>query len=289
MPLDWFLKQHGKVTTLLGFLVGTPIFMDRIDGYAEDSRQPLSLLLTYGNRRACDLPAQWEFLMPLALLGAPLEGVLQRWFEIYPAIKNPLDLAYSVFASGRELLWLHLEFLAWMQALEGLQRALPSQVLPAIQSKKRRPTLQERMDALVSLLPRGLRHQILEGETVPGAWIDTRHYYTHWIEDQRDGVLDNLGMYDANVRAKHLMSALFLTLAGVPAESLTNAYQGTSRMAQELMARNAASAERRNPGSGAGLLMAVFSSRGPEAPHSQDEPATEADVMPPPAGGPEGL
>jgi len=55
--------------------------------------------------------------MPLATLGAPLEDVLQRWFEVYPAIKNLLDLAYSVFASGRDRLWLHLEFLAWMQAI----------------------------------------------------------------------------------------------------------------------------------------------------------------------------
>jgi hypothetical protein len=263
--------------------------MDRIDGYVENQRQPLSLLLTYGNRRSCELPAQWEFFMPLALLGAPVEGVLQQWFEIYPAIKNPLDLAYSVFASGRERLWLHLEFLAWMQALEGLQRALPNHVLPAVQSKKRRPTLQERLDALASLLPGNLRQRILEGETVPTAWIDTRHYYTHWIEDQRDGVLDNLGMYDASVRAKHLMSALFLSIAGVPAESLANAFQGTSRMAQELMARNAASTERRNPGSGAGLLMAVYSSGAPETAQSPDEPAIENGAMPPSAGGAEGI
>ena len=85
------------------------------------------------------------------------------------------------------------------------------------------------------------------------------------------------------------MSALFLSLAGVPAESLTNAFQGTSRMAQELMARNAASAERRNPGSGAGLLMAVYSSGDPELPHSQDKPALEADAMPSSAGESEGL
>jgi hypothetical protein len=145
------------------------------------------------------------------------------------------------------------------------------------------------MNALASLLPDSLRQRILEGESVPESWIDTRHYYTHWIEDQRDGVLDNLGMYDASVRAKHLMSALFLSLAGVPAESLTSAFQGTSRVAQELMARNAASTERRNPGSGSGLLMAVYSSGAPETTHSPDEPAIETDAMPPSAGGSEGI
>ena len=85
------------------------------------------------------------------------------------------------------------------------------------------------------------------------------------------------------------MSVLFLTLAGVPAEALTNAYQGTSRMAQELMARNAASAERRNPVSGAGLLLAVHFGGNPETLDNFEEPTIKADVMPPSAGEPEGL
>jgi hypothetical protein len=261
-PLDWYIHQMGTVNTLMGFLAGAPMFPDRIDGFDEAEREHLSILLTFGNRRCCTFSRQMDFFMPLPMVEIQLEALLQQWFEIYPLIAKPTALAESVFASGQEKLWLHLEFLAWMQALEGLQRALPSHVLPPIQPKGKIPTLRERLDALTSLLPLRLRAHILDEDTVPKSWIDTRHYYTHWIEDQRDGVLDNSGLYDANVRAKHLMVALYLTLAGVPLESFAAAYKGTSGMAQELLTRKAALAHQQDPNSGAGLIMAVHRASG---------------------------
>lgn len=256
-PLDWYILQMGKVNTLLGFLAGVPMFPDRIDGFDEVEREHISILLTFGNRRSCSLSRQMEFFMPLPLIGISLEALLQQWFEIYPLIAKPTTLAESIFASGREKLWLHLEFLAWMQALEGLQRALPSHLLPQIHTKKKKPTLRERMDTLTALLPPGLRLFILDENTLPKSWIDTRNYYTHWIEDQRESVLDNAGLYDANVRAKNLMVALYLSLAGIQLESFAAAYRGASGIAQELLTRKAALAHRRDPNSSVGLIMAV--------------------------------
>ncbi len=270
-PLDWFVHQMGTVNILMGFLAGLPMSPDRIDGFDEAGREHLSILLTFGNRRCCTLSRQMDFFMPLPMVEIPLEILLQQWFEIYPLIAKPTALAESVFASGREKLWLHLEFLAWMQALEGLQRALPSQVLPPILPKGKNPSLRERLDALTSLLPPGLRTHILDEDTVPRSWIDTRHYYTHWIEDQHENVLDNSGLYDANIRAKHLMAALYLTLAGVPLKSFAAAYQGTSGMAQELLTRKAALAHQRDPNSNAGLIMAVHRATGTGQPQSRDQ------------------
>ncbi len=258
-PLDWYFQQMSKLNTLLSFMAGVSMSPDRIDAYDDSEHDHASILWTFGNRKCCGLTQQRDFFMPLAIVERPLAALLQKWFEVYPAIQHPTALAESVFASGRERLWIHMEFLAWMQALEGLQRALPVGFMPQVIPKRRkRPTLRERMDALTGVLPARLRNHILDEDTVPQSWIDTRDYYTHWIDEKRAIVLDTGGIWDAIVRAKTLMVALFLHVAGVPLAAFAEAFKGTSDLAQGLQVRKATLDHLRNPNSSAGLLMAVF-------------------------------
>ena len=262
-PLDWYLQQMAKLNVLLSFMAGVSMSPDRIDGYDDSDHDHASVLLTFGNRKCCELKRQQDFFMPLAMVGIPLERLLQTWFEIFPTIQHPMALAESVFASGRERLWIHLEFLAWMQALEGLQRALPQDSMPPMTPKrKNRPTLRERMDTLTGMLPYGLRNYILDEDKVPQSWIDTRDYYTHWIEEKRSAVLDTSGLWDAIVRAKTLMVVLILHVAGVPLPAFAEAFKGSSDLAQGLLVRKAALDHLRNPNSSAGLIMAVHRTDG---------------------------
>lgn len=262
-PIDWYFQQMAKLNTLLCFMAGVSMSPDRIEAYDKIEREPASILFTFGNRKCCELTQQRDFFLPLSNVGPPLEQLLQTWFEVFPAIQAPTALAESVFSSGRERLWIHMEFLAWMQALEGLQRALPTGLMPCLTPRRRnRPTLRERMDALTGMLPNGLRNLILDEEKVPQSWIDTRDYYTHWIEEKRPIILDTEGIWDAIVRAKTLMVTLFLHIAGVPEEAFAKAFQGGSDLAQGLMVRKAVLDHQRNPNSSAGLIMAVHRADG---------------------------
>ena len=256
--LDWYFQQMAKLTTLLSFMAGVSMSADRIDAYGESENDHASVLWTFGNRKCCELRQQRDFFMPLALVDVPLERLLQTWFEVHPAIQHPMALAESVFASGRERLWVHMEFLAWMQALEGFQRALPANFMPPlIPNKRNRPTLRERMDVLTGMLPPDLRNYILDDDSLPQSWIDTRDYYTHWIEEKRSIVLDTGGIWDAIVRGKTLMVTLALHVAGVSLNAFAGAFKGGSDLAHGLQVLKAALDHQRNPNSNAGLLMAV--------------------------------
>lgn len=119
----------------------------------------------------------------------------------------PSQLALSVLSSDN--LWLHVEFLSLMQALEGFHRAtmpglytseaeyepvkqalnyaIPKVIGPdhkeALKSRIRygnEVSLRKRVDALVGRLDLPVRKHILGGDgSVPRSWVVTRNYYTH--------------------------------------------------------------------------------------------------------------
>ena len=64
---------------------------------------------------------QWTLYAAGGAMGANFAEVFIKWFEIYNTIEMPSQLALNVFSS--EKLWLHVEFLSLMQALEGFHRA----------------------------------------------------------------------------------------------------------------------------------------------------------------------
>jgi len=189
----------------------------------------------------------WKFFMPRSAMGRDLGEAVVRWFEVFPAIEKPCSLAHNIFASDN--LWTIIKFLMWIQTLEGLHHGLedaaeagtlpPDVTMPL--ARKKRKTLQERLDALVDALPQPYRHWVLGfQDTIPYSWIRTRNYYTHWYKEQEDGTLSVQGMHVASVRMEHLCRAIFLVIMGVSPEALAETLKGSGEVAQALLGINAA-------------------------------------------------
>lgn len=253
--LDWFFKQLGKLTTLLSFMVGAPMSPDHISAKLAEPAIDVEVLVALREAKYCTHKNVYDFYILRNDMEADLGGVFSKWFELYDSFGTASQLALSVLNS-RDL-WLHVEFLSLMQALEGFHRAtmpglytlekdyesikqalcnaIPKSVAPdhkeALKSRIKygnEVSLRKRLDALVSRLPLPLRKHILGGDgAVPRSWVETRNYYTHWDEASRNLVLDGVEMHRAGLRMRHLLRALYLDLVGIPqsaiAKSLVNA------------------------------------------------------------------
>ena len=264
--LHWYLEQHDKISTMLAFLAGSPMSPDCIKALIGEAHREVYVMVAFRDMKYCPYVGLYEFFMPRGEIGVDLADIVVRWFETYPKLLMPIQLANSVLASDK--LWLHVEFLSLMHALEGLHRALfagtymddndyesvkktlgdaiPAGLSPdhkdALRSRIRygnQISLRKRLDELVKGLPEEIRTIVLGGEgSVPRNWIDTRNYYTHWDEELRGSVLDTQGMYNANVRLRHLLRVLHLNLMGIPPEAVVKSLRNGSRSSQHLTQLN---------------------------------------------------
>ena len=72
------------------------------------------------------------------------------------------------------------------------------------------------------------------GSRVPDAFIETRHYYTHWDKALEPEILDGVAMHYAGMRLKLFLRALYLQIAGLSDDLLTAALENLSVVSQEL-------------------------------------------------------
>ncbi|GAB3788677.1 hypothetical protein GCM10028797_22710 [Dyella agri] len=284
-PLEWFINQVGKATTLLSLLAGSPMSLDAISAKIVDYDVNLEVLVALRADQHCECKSLHEFYMLRSGLGVDFRDVFARWFENYETVGMPSQLALSVLSS--EKLWLHVEFLSLMQALEGFHRAtmpglytteveyepvrhalsnaIPSSVKPdhkdALKSRIKygnEISLRKRLDALADRLALPLRKMILGGDgNVPRSWVATRNYYTHWDDASREGTLDGPGMHRASFRMRHLIRALYLDFAGVPQEAILRSLVNTCRESQYLIQLNNAEVRRNHPGAQVTPLMQI--------------------------------
>lgn len=285
MPLKWFFEQFGKATTLLSLMAGSPMAPDHASAVVARSGAKVEVLVGLREAKYCDFKAASDFFLVRDALGVELGPTLNRWFEMYESIAMPSQLALSVLSS--EGLWLHVEFLSLVQALEGIHRALlpgtytsaeryeeirkalstaiPKDVATdhrdALKSRIKygnELSLRKRLDALVQRLSISLRHTILGPDgCIPPNWVETRNYYTHWDESLRTNMLDGAGMHRAGVRLRVLLRALYLDLAGVPQASIERALVGANRECQYLLQLNSAARRERHPEDTSGALLYV--------------------------------
>lgn len=265
--LEWFFKELGKATTLLSFLAGSPMSPDHFEVTLSDDTGTAEVYVALRESGYCTFDKVADFYMLRGDMGVDLSQALVKWFEIYDKIAMPSQLALSVFSSKN--LWLHVEFLSLMQALEGFHRATMSglytskekyeDIRQAISNaipkhidsdhkaslKKRieygnEVSLRKRMNELVLRLDLPIRKLILGNEkgTVPSEWVDTRNYYTHWDEGSKIDILDGADMHRAGVRMKHLLRALYLDLVGIPQNTIIKSLQNTSNDSQYLSQLN---------------------------------------------------
>lgn len=262
-PLDWYFGISSKITTLISFLAGCPMPPDCISASLGAPHLHASVMVGLRERAPCKYRHFHEFFLPLGRMGRTLKDVLVRWFEECPRIWTPAQLAASIF--GSKHLWLHVEFLSLMQALEGLHRsasdgtymnaddyepvkraiidAIPTNVAPdhkaSLTARIRygnQISLAKRLAELARRLPDPLLKLILdENGKVPRIWVDTRNYYTHWDDELRGNILNDKEMFYASVRMRHFLRALYLDLIGIPHQEIFAAMTGTNEDAQFLL------------------------------------------------------
>lgn len=296
--LSWFIDHLGRATTLLGFMAGAAMSPDHLTAKVEGHQ--VEVLVAMRDAKYCTYRSRHDFFMLRQDMGVEAGTAFAKWYELYDSLAMPSQLALSVLYS--EGLWLHVEFLSLMQALEGLHRAMmpglyltkeqyepirttlcssiPTNVAAdhraALKSKLQyghEHSLRKRLDALVKRLDEALRVFILGGNgTIPGTWVDTRNYYTHWDESLRASSLDGTGMHRAGVRMKHLLRALYLDLIGISQDAIMKSLRNSCRESQYLGQLNAQEHRNSHPGSTAGLLMHVVVDGALDTAEAEDKP-----------------
>lgn len=305
--LEWYMEQQRELTTMLAFLAGAPMSPDCIQASTDESHHEVSAMVALHDAKYCPYTNLDDFYMPRNAMGIDLALVVGNWFERYPKVHKPSQLALSVLASER--LWLHVEFLSLIQALEGFHRglfdgnymtdeeydsvkkalgdAIPPEVSSdhkdALRSRIRygnQFSLRKRLDEVAALLPEFLRLMILGGDgEVPRRWVDTRNYYTHWDEELRSNILDDQGMYYANVRMGHLLRALYLDFMGIAKEAIHASLCNASKVSQHLAQLNAIDRRRSHPNDTSGIILTVTEQKAnnlDEQIQSQNEVGTSA-------------
>ena len=119
--IDWHLEQFATLNNMLSWLSGWTMSPDKITA-VNDPQWPTSVLYKLRDRKYAEAHRQLDIFIPCSLLGSNFAQALVRWFEVYPTVKQSCRLAISITAS--EGLWNHVEFLSWMQALEGFHRSV---------------------------------------------------------------------------------------------------------------------------------------------------------------------
>lgn len=305
--IEWYFEQQDKIATMLAFLGGAPMSTDCIEASTDESHNNVSILVAMRDASYCAYKNPHDFYMARDAMDANFANVVGRWFEVYPKVEKPSRLALSVLAS--EKLWLHVEFLSLIQALEGFHRglfdgnymdeegyesvkkalgdAIPEDLASdhkeALRSRIRygnQISLRKRLDSLSALLSERVRQIILwPNGNVPHSWIDTRNYYTHWDEELRQNVLDGQSMYYANVRMRHFLRALYLQLMGIPQEAIYQSLCNASHTSQHLAQVNAIERQRIDPDDTSGIIMTVTESEKSDL--GELEPPANDVVVPP--------
>lgn len=264
--IDWFLGHHETLLTMLSFLAGHPLISDAIQAKFDESDYRADILVVIQKTEHPEQNRPIDFFLLRPMITAPLEEYCNKWFEIMPRVKKAASLARSVMASKD--LWLHVEFLSLMQALEGFHRALyegkymedslyesvkstltdaiPSLVhsdhKEALKSRIRygnQISLRKRLNELTDTLSLQLGKNILgDSGKIPRSWIDTRNYYTHWDDELLANILDDQSMYYANVRMRHLIRVLYAQLIDIDAVDIEKAFKQPSQLAQKLVRLN---------------------------------------------------
>lgn len=299
--LTWYLEQYIKLATMLAFIAGAPMSPDCIDASIDESPHQVYVMVALPDVSYCTHNNRHQFFLDRGTMGIELENVVARWFEVYDSIRMPSRLALSIFASQK--MWLHVEFLSLMQALEGfhrrlfagnymdetefvkvknvLEKAIPTELgadhkaaLRARIGYGNEISLRQRLHALADMIPEQIRASIFGvAGKVPQQWIDTRNYYTHWDEELRARVLDGQDMYYANGRMRHFLRILYLQLMGIPEDALAKSITNASEISQHLVQINAVERRRRDPNDKSGVIMVVTEQQaskeaksGPESP-----------------------
>ena len=280
---DKLFEQAEQAMRLLSFMSGSPMTPDTISATLQDQTQ-VSVLLAVDHKRTCTFKRPHDFFMRRLSLGMPLEVAFRKWYDMLEKADLASKLAQAIFSS--EGLWMHVEFLSLMQALEGLHRSLMpgtycdkdaydviaraiTGAIPASVDSEHKDSLKarikygnehslrKRLKNLLSDLPLAVRQLTLLDRSIPGSWVDTRNYYTHWDAGSGSNVLKDHGMHRANVCMRVLLRLLYLHQVGIPEPQLLAALRSPNSEVQYLNQLNALEIRRANPASTVGAIAHI--------------------------------
>jgi hypothetical protein len=262
----WYFTQLQAVTALLTFAAGQPMSADLLAFPARSVERGGSVLVPRRDATYCSYTKQYEFFITRPALGEHFGDILKKWFDRYPALANTIQLAISVMGSRN--LWQHVEFLSWMQALEGFHRSVSTglymnvddyesvkqtlgNAIPVTVTGSHRDALRSRIrygneislaKRLAELAdrigPELCRRLFGASASIPRAWIDTRNYYTHWDEQSRANLMDGQQIMHANLRLSLFARALYLDFAGFDRAAIQRALDGLNDQSQWLLQIN---------------------------------------------------
>lgn len=283
--LEWFLEQQDKLATLLAFMAGVPMPIDAIEASVEQSATSVAVLVSMRQGTPCEFKNLHDFFIPRGALGSAFPSIVDLWFREVESVLTPSKLALGVISTKN--LWLHVEFLSLIQALEGFHRGrfpgsymgeseyesvratIASAIPPSVSADHRdalrsrirygnQISLSKRLNELRDCIGVPLARLIIASDgKVPRSWIDTRNYLSHWDEELRPNSLDGQEMYNANVRMEHLLRVLYLLMAGVSSEAIFQCYQNASRTSQHLVQLNIIARRAVDPSAPSGVLMTI--------------------------------
>jgi len=259
--LKWYMDQFNIISIMLSIIAGDNMGADCIVATITGSLQEVSIIFKH-KYRCCGYRDTRDFFMPRDALNVDLSVLVNNWYSVFDSVRMPSILAQSTL--GSDDLWEHVKYLAYMQILEGLHRALyPGKymdeeeyndvfielcrAIPArVESNHRdalkqrlrygnQVSLKKRINELAGRLSLELRNSIIGGDgNIQQRWMDTRNYYTHWDEDLRGNILDDEHMYYVNVRLELLVRAVIMDLMGIPQSSIQECLMNMSSTAHRL-------------------------------------------------------
>lgn len=240
---EWFVDQLWKITTFLSLVAAESFSPDHLElTVAGNEKQTVALLADLKSLPVNGCDDSSKFFVSEPKMQVPLEKALNRWLDSHDSIGFPAQLALAVLSSKG--LWLHVEFLTLVHALEGFHRATTS---------KKKMSLSSRLRDLAAHFEESVRRRLFgtDGQP-PASWVRTRNYYTHWNEEDRASALDTAEMQHAIVRMRAWLRVLYMWHTGIPQEVIATALDGVSRDAQRLIQVNAEEIRKLNPDSTAG-------------------------------------
>lgn len=261
-PLSWFFEQIDSLQILLSLLCGTSmstncakIGIDR--GRSAYVYRPLI------NHRTCDFTHPIDFFLPYSGVEKHLGQLLNNWFGLFPKIQTALQLASSAMNSSD--LWLHVRFLTYMQALEGIHRglfdgfyttlgeyqdiekslraAIPADIGPdhkaSLESRIKygnEVSLRRRLNVLSEQVSRTIRKVALGTDVgVRAKWVDTRNHFSHGATALDVGTREGQELYDTNVRLNGFIRFLIFKVLDIPDDVAEEVLTRHSRLARHMM------------------------------------------------------
>lgn len=254
--LNWHFNNAWKLQALASLCTGyhLPMLSLRLKGPEEEvapgrkERASVdilaSILYPTAAKRSADPPI---FSGPELLSLSP--AAIARWFGLYEELDQVLHLFATVVADKN--LFVNVRFLLAVQALEAFHRTTEPQ--PLMEEAEHQALQKTLLSAMPSATPKRMKEKLrttLQFTNEPslrqrlraifngiedrygnvpagfpvkqfvGSVVDTRNYYTHYVEGLASKALDGSGMYFEGRRIALLLTVLLLEQIGIPSADI---------------------------------------------------------------------